>query len=199
MQELTANVRAFDFPSAGLYDMLYASLLGGFYARVAGQVAGALSTGQLLEVSCGPGRLAARLAGAAPAVRVTGLDLRPAMVERARRRARRARLERRVRFVGGDVAALPFPARRFDVVVSTLALHHWDDPARALGEIYRVLAPGRAAWLYDVTRPLWPFAHEDPALARLAASSPFGGGRIESVRWPGPAPAFICLRLRRSR
>jgi hypothetical protein len=39
--QIHANVRAFDLPSAGAYDALVASILEGFYARVAGEVAAA--------------------------------------------------------------------------------------------------------------------------------------------------------------
>ena len=54
-----------------------------------------------------------------------------------------------LRFEVGDVAALPFADNSVDLVVSTLSLHHWDDPAAGLNEIVRVLAPGGHAWIYD--------------------------------------------------
>jgi SAM-dependent methyltransferase len=197
LERVRANVRAFDLPSAGLYDALVASLLGGLYERVADEVAEAYPTGTVLEVGSGPGRLAVQLARKAPGLAVTGVDISPEMVERATRRAEEAGLGERVRFEVGDVGALPFPEAGFDGVVSTLSLHHWPDPARGLTEIHRALKPGGEARIYDLAHWLWLPAHEGSRLGRLAAESPFGGGAVELVRWPGSVPAFVRLRLRR--
>jgi ubiquinone/menaquinone biosynthesis C-methylase UbiE len=49
----------------------------------------------------------------------------------------------------GDVAALAFPDQSFDLVVSTLSMHHWADPAAGLAEIGRVLRPGARALIWD--------------------------------------------------
>ena len=103
-----ANVRAFDLPSAGMYDALVASALEGFYTRVASEVAAVQPHGKVLEVGSGPGRLAVQLAREAPDTKLTGVDISDAMVERAARRAAEAGLAERVRFEVGDVSALPF-------------------------------------------------------------------------------------------
>jgi ubiquinone/menaquinone biosynthesis C-methylase UbiE len=59
---------------------------------------------------------------------VFGLDASEQMIDRATRKSRR--LGRRVEFVIGTVEALPFEDSRFDVVFSTLMLHHLPRPAR---------------------------------------------------------------------
>jgi SAM-dependent methyltransferase len=199
LEQASANVRAFDLPSAGAYDALVGSVLEGFYARVADEVAAAHPGGKVLEVGSGPGRLAVRLAREAPNLAVIGVDISDAMVERAARRAAGASLSERVRFEVGDVAALPLSDGEFDGVVSTLSLHHWPDPASGLAEIYRVLKPGREARIYDLAHWLWRPARGRDLLAQLAAASPFGGGEVEIVRWPRPVPMFVLLRLRRTR
>ena len=199
LKQASANVRAFDLPAAGMYDALVATVLEGFYARVAGEVAAAHPGGKLLEVGSGPGQLAVRLARQAPGITLTGVDISEAMVEHAARRAAGASLSERVRFEVGDVAALPLPDREFDGVVSTLSLHHWPDPASGLAEIYRVLKPGREARIYDLAHWLWRPARGRDRLTQLAAASPFGGGEVEIVRWPRPVPMFVLLRLRRTR
>jgi ubiquinone/menaquinone biosynthesis C-methylase UbiE len=173
-----------------------AAPLGGFYARVADDV-DACPSGTLLEVSSGPGRLAVRLAHTASGLSLTGVDIMPGMVERATRRAAEAGLGGRVRFEAGDVGALPFPDGSFDRAVSTLSLHHWPDPARGLAEIHRVLKPGGEAQIYDIAHWLWLLAHGEPRLDQLVAESPFSSGTIQTIRWPGPVPAFVLLRLRR--
>jgi SAM-dependent methyltransferase len=192
------NVRAFDLPSAGVYDALVASVLEGFYARVAGEIAAAHPGGNVLEVGSGPGRLAVRLAREAPGMTLTGVDISDAMVERAAHRAAEAGLFERVRFEVGDVDALPLSDQEFDGVVSTLSLHHWPDPVRGLAEIHRVLKPGGEAQIYDLAHWLWRPAQGDDRLTQIAAASPFGGGEVEVVRWPGAMPAFVLLRLRRT-
>jgi SAM-dependent methyltransferase len=199
LEQASANVRAFDLPSAGAYDALVASVLEGFYARVTGEVAAAYPGGKLLEIGSGPGRVAVRLARKAPGIMLTGVDISDAMVERAARRAARADLSERVRFEVGDVAALPLSNEEFDGVVSTLSLHHWSDPASGLAEIHRVLKPGGEARIYDLAHWLWPPARGGDRLAQLVAASPFGEGEVEIVRWPGSVPAFVVLRLRRAR
>jgi SAM-dependent methyltransferase len=199
LEQAYANVRAFDLPSAGAYDALVATILEGFYAHVAGEVAAAHPGGKLLEVGSGPGRLAVRLAREAPGITLIGVDISDAMVERAVRRAAGADLSERVRFEVGDVGALPLSEGEFDGVVSTLSLHHWPDPASGLAEIHRVLKPGGEALIYDLAHWLWRPARGEDALDQLAAESPFGGGAVEVVRWPGSVPAFVRLRLRREK
>src|SRR5215217_9621238 len=87
LEQALANVRDFDLPSAGAYDALVATVLEGFYARVAGEVAVAHPGGKVLEVGSGPGRLAVRLAREVPGMTLTGVDISSAMVERAAHRA----------------------------------------------------------------------------------------------------------------
>ena len=198
LEQIYANVRAFDLPSAGAYDALVGTVLEGFYARVANEVAAVHPRGKILEVGSGPGRLAVQLAREAPGITITGMDISEAMVERASRRAAGAGLSERVQFEVGDVAALPLSDGEFDGVVSTLSLHHWSDPASGLAEIHRVLKPGGEARIYDLAHWLWPPARDGNRLTQLAAASPFGGGEVEVVRWPRPVPAFVLLRLRRA-
>jgi SAM-dependent methyltransferase len=133
-----------------LYDTLSRLLLGSFLARIAADVAAVAPDGaRVLEVGCGPGHLSARLAH--HGFDVTGLDLDPAMIARARANADRPGNgdRRRPSFLVGDVAALAFPDGSFDLVVSTLSVHHWADPAAGLAEIGRVLRPGGRALIWD--------------------------------------------------
>jgi SAM-dependent methyltransferase len=195
--KIRANIRDFDLPTAGMYDALVASLLGGLYESVADEVAATCPTGTILEVGSGPGRLAVLLAQRAPGLSVIGVDISPEMVGRAARRAKDAYLGEHVRFEAGDVGALLFPEGSFDGAVSTLSLHHWPDPTRGLAEIHRVLKAGGEARIYDLAHWLWRPAHGESRLDRLALESPFGGGTVEVVRWPWSVPAFVLLRMRR--
>jgi SAM-dependent methyltransferase len=135
---------------AVVYDTLSRLLLGPFRARIAADVAAVAPEGaRVLEVGCGPGHLSTQMAH--HGFDVTGLDLDPAMIARARANTDRAgnRGGRRPSFLVGDVAALAFPDRSFDLVVSTLSMHHWADPAAGLAEIGRVLRPSARALVWD--------------------------------------------------
>jgi ubiquinone/menaquinone biosynthesis C-methylase UbiE len=93
--------------------------------------------GDVLEIAVGTGRNLARYP---PKVQLTGVELSPAMLEIARRRA--AALSRDVDLRVGDAQALEFPEDSFDTVVSTLALCSIPDARRAVSEAKRVLRPG---------------------------------------------------------
>jgi SAM-dependent methyltransferase len=136
---------------AWLYDVLpHRLLFGSLFAGIARYIAGVAPTGaKVLEVGCGPGRLAILLARE-HGLDVTGLDLDPAMIERARANAERsADGGRTPSFIVGDVGSLAFPDGSFDLVVSTLSMHHWADPPAGLAEIARVLRPGGRALVWD--------------------------------------------------
>ncbi len=105
----------------------------------------------VLDVGCGTGALAlAAEARVGTTGRVCGIDPSPEMVARARRKA--ARRGAHVRFENAAVEALPFADRTFDVVLSTLMLHHLTDEGRqdGLAEIARVLKPGGRFLAVDI-------------------------------------------------
>jgi len=96
----------------------------------------------ILDIGCGAGVdtiIAARLTG--PAGTVTGIDLTPEMLSRARENARLLGVDN-VTFQESSAEQLPFPDNRFDVVISNGVLNLVVDKPRALREIHRLLKPG---------------------------------------------------------
>ena len=79
--------------------------------------------------------------------RYTGLDLTPAMLARARRKA--AALNLVIQLDAGDARALPYPDAAFDVVVLHLILAVTPHPERVLAEAGRVLRPGGRVLILD--------------------------------------------------
>jgi SAM-dependent methyltransferase len=175
---------------AVLYETLSRLLLGPFLARIAADVAAVAPDGaRVLEVGCGPGHLATRLAH--HGFDVTGLDLDPAMIARARANTYRAvnRGGRQPSFLVGDVAALAFPDRSFDLVISTLSMHHWTDPTAGLAEIGRVLRPGARALIWDFRpgvrpHPFGPRHGHLPDPIQHTRSSPLRV--VNATPWPWP-------------
>jgi ubiquinone/menaquinone biosynthesis C-methylase UbiE len=103
---------------------------------------------RVLDLGCGTGRLASRLARGDPDLRVVGCDFSRGMLAEAVARTRS------VAWVQGDAGALPFRDGSFQAVVSTEAFHWFPDPDRALGELRRVLAPGGRLLVALVNPPL---------------------------------------------
>jgi ubiquinone/menaquinone biosynthesis C-methylase UbiE len=172
------------------YDEMSRLVLGSLFGSIAVDVAAVAAAtapdgARVLEVGCGPGHLSIRLARQ-HGLDVTGLDLDPAMIERARANADRAGDgdERRPSFLVGDVASIPFPEGSFDLVVSTLSMHHWANPTAGLTEIDRVLRPGARALVWDFRQGFLPFharlsdpvEHTHGAPLRVVSATPW--------RWP---------------
>lgn len=142
----------------------------------------------VLDVGCGTGMLSERLLGAFPSCRLAGVDLSPAMVERAR-----ARLAGRAEVREADAERLPFHDGAFDLVVCNDSFHHYPDPDRAAFQMWRVLRKGGALVLGDVWQPAparavmnaWmPFSHEgDVRIYSETELRAILGTWFQRVRW----------------
>lgn len=171
---------------ARLYDAVsHRLLLGALFDRIAADVAAnAPAGGRVLEVGCGPGHLSFLLARR-HGLEVTGLDLDPAMIERARANASDGvGSGPNSTFLVGDVASLPSADASFDVVVSTLSMHHWSDPEAGLSEIGRVLRPGGRALVWDFRAGRIPLHGRMPDPARHAEASSLDVVSATPWRWP---------------
>jgi SAM-dependent methyltransferase len=93
---------------------------------------------RVLDVACGTGVVA--LTVARLGARVTGLDLTPALLQRARENSKLADVE--IDWREGDVEYLPFEDRAFDVVLSQFGHIFAPRPEVAVTEMLRVLKPG---------------------------------------------------------
>jgi len=128
----------------------------------------------VLDVGCGTGTLAIEVARrVGRAGRVAGID--PGTEQIARARAKAARHHLPIEFQVGVIEQLPFPDQTFDVVFSTLMMHHL--PAglkrQGLAEIARVLKPGGRLVIAD-------FTHKKER-AGQAARFHAGGSRIQDL------------------
>ena len=117
---------------------------------------GATADDTVLDVACGPGLVVGAFARVVR--HASGIDLTPAMIDKAREHAAALAL-RNVDWHVGNVAALPFPDRSFSLVVSRFAFHHFVDPLGVLREMERVCARGGRVVIADVA------ASDDPRRA----------------------------------
>jgi len=114
------------------------------------------ATDTVLDVACGGGIIVCALA---PHVsHATGIDMTPAMLERAAQLAVEKRIAN-TRWDQGDVTSLPYPDGAFDIVVTRFSMHHFLDPLVVLREMARVCRPGGRVVVVDM------YASDDPAKA----------------------------------
>jgi SAM-dependent methyltransferase len=151
-----------------------------------------------LDVGCGTGVLASRLADAGYAM--TGVDPSPGMLAILRARTPA------VVAVEGSGAALPFDADAFDLVLSVATFHHIADPGevrRALAEMVRVTCPGGRilVWDHNPRNPYWGHlmarVPQDTGAERLIPESEVldglrsGGAEITLAAQLGLVPDFV--------
>ncbi|MER2236015.1 MAG: class I SAM-dependent methyltransferase [Candidatus Limivicinus sp.] len=97
--------------------------------------------GKLLEVPVGTGVLTMPVYKELPEAEITCLDYSADMMDKAQKRAEAAGI-RNIRFLQGDVGALPFEDESFDIVLSLNGFHAFPDKDAAYRETCRVLKKG---------------------------------------------------------
>jgi arsenite methyltransferase len=122
---------------------------------------GACSTnGSVLEIGCGPGFYARRLARRFPDMKVLGVDRSSRLISRAQKRARIDGISN-CRFEQGDAKSLSRNIEPVDAVISSRLFLVVQDRPTVLNEIYRTLRPGGRLFLAEPTStiktqlPLW--------------------------------------------
>jgi SAM-dependent methyltransferase len=144
------------------------------FVRMTGLAPGA----RVADIGCGSGAFTELLA--ARGYQASGLDISPKLIALARGKFPA------IEFHEGDAENLPYPDASLDGVLLSGLVHHFPDPRRLVGEVYRVLRPGGrfmafdpnranpAMWLYrDRASPFYSpvgvTENERPVLARRTA------------------------------
>ena len=171
-------------------------------------------TENVLDIGSGSGPILSHLIEYADEkTSITGIDISSVMIARARKRL----ASKRLRFVLGDLAQLPFRDEAFDCITCGYALEHVPDTRRGMEEIFRVLSPGGRVLLFVTedtfvgawTSRIWKCrTHNRKELYNLCKSLDFelsqefwftrfhrllriGGICIELVKRPTVSTAFL--------
>jgi ubiquinone/menaquinone biosynthesis C-methylase UbiE len=147
----------FDDPRSGYsslealaFDRLFIKIAGPLHDAALREVAPTIRPGmRILDVGCGGGQFALRLADRFADIEVVGVDLSPDQVARAQARTHG---RERMSFVEGSALDLPFDADTFDLVYSVGSLKHWPDPELGLRECARVAKPGARLFVMEGDR-----------------------------------------------
>jgi len=193
---------------ARVYDPMNTAMSAGLHHRWRSRAADLARVGagaRVLDLATGTGDLALELAGRVwPGGEVVGADFSEAMLDRARAKAAalgsRPEGRERVnpRFEWADAMALPYPDDRFDAATVAFGARNFEDLARGLREMARVVRPGGRLVVCEFSRPTWrPFRalylnylmRALPWLARRVSSNPDAYVYLaESIRaWPAQA------------
>jgi ubiquinone/menaquinone biosynthesis C-methylase UbiE len=142
---------------AAIYDLYTAPMeaLGGQRAR---QRLFGRARGRVLELGVGTGT-GLSLPSYPADVELTGIDISPRMLARARQRATRLGVTADLELA--DIEQLPYPDSSFDTVTAACVFCSVDDPVRGLREAARVVRPTGQVLLYEHVRP------QNPALGKL--------------------------------
>jgi demethylmenaquinone methyltransferase/2-methoxy-6-polyprenyl-1,4-benzoquinol methylase len=185
------EVRAMFDRIAGVYDPLNTAMTAGLHHRWRARAADLARVGpgsRVLDVATGTGDLAIELARrVSPNGEVVGSDFAEGMLDRARGKAAAAQESHvRPRFEWADAMELPYPDDSFDAATVGFGARNFDDLARGLAEMVRVVRPGGRVVVLEITTPtraplslfyrLW-FDRIVPAIGRLAGALAPGSRR----------------------
>ena len=139
------------WPGSVFYNALSSStIFMKHYELAAEDILSHCSQGTLLDIGTGPARLLLKLHQQSPGMRLVGIDSSAAMITQAKQNDAQAGMSEFIEIKEGSASRIPFPDQSFDIVVSTVSMHHWKQPEACLNEIYRVLKDNSFALIYDI-------------------------------------------------
>jgi demethylmenaquinone methyltransferase / 2-methoxy-6-polyprenyl-1,4-benzoquinol methylase len=193
---------------AGVYDLLNGAMTAGLHHRWRARAADLARIGpgaRVLDVATGTGDLALELAGrVSPGGEVVGADFSEGMLDRARVKAATVIAPEAVRprFEWADALALPYADDRFDAATVGFGVRNFDDLARGLAELVRVVRPGGRVVVLEMTTPVRPplslffrlwFDRIVPVLGRVTGALAVLAGRHDAARGATIADAYTYL------
>lgn len=142
------SMKSMDEDSVKEYDEIAEDIFGPIYPIIAEQIINKcnITFGTCLDIGCCGGHLGIAMAQATN-LRVVLMDRLENALQIADKRIIQKKLQDKVYTLLGDVHQIPLPNESIQLVISRGSLQFWQDKAQAFREIYRVLAPGGAAYI----------------------------------------------------
>jgi ubiquinone/menaquinone biosynthesis C-methylase UbiE len=144
--------------------------------------------GTILDVGTGTARIPLELCRVDPKAMVRAVDLAEHMLALGRKNVQEAGLADRIRLEQMDAKGFSYPDRTFEAVISNSIVHHIPEPAAALAEMARLVAPGGTLFCRDLARP-----ERDEHLEQLVRM--YAGGESASARALFAASLHAALTL----
>lgn len=103
---------------------------------------------RILDVGCGSGNLMALISKHVPSAKIFGVDPSEGMISAARKRTGRLRRGGSISLEIGNCSNIPFPGS-FNLIVSTLSYHHWEDQKSCLDHLASLLDDRGVLYIYE--------------------------------------------------
>lgn len=104
-----------------------------------------ISTGRLLDIGTGPGRLLLEINKLKSDIALFGLDISNSMIEHAKKNLRNKNVNLKL----GNIEKTEYKDNFFDIITTTGSFYLWDHPQYCLEEIGRILKKNSSAYLFE--------------------------------------------------
>ncbi len=113
--------------------------------------------GKYLEIGAGSGVLAAMIAKSNQDIDITAVEISPDMITVANEYLEKENLTSQIRFIEGKITDEMFLEKlgKYDLIYSTLSLHHWEDPQKTITNLMKLLNDKGVLMIFDLRRVWW--------------------------------------------